>query len=154
MVNEQDMENAINALDTQLIPNYTQVGLKFGIDRTTLMRRHKGITTSRAEATSIYHKLLTDTQEEVLIDRINKLTVRGLAPTTHIVRNLAEEIIGRDVNKNWTSHFVKRYSGRLKSIYLRNIDKSRMNSEWGPYIQYFFDLVAFNFSVVLLFLAF
>jgi hypothetical protein len=61
MVSEQDMENAINALDAQLIPNYRQTGLKFGIDRTTLMRRHKGITTSRAEATSIHHKCLTDT---------------------------------------------------------------------------------------------
>ena len=68
MVNEDDMRNAINALDAQLIPNYRQIGLKFGIDRTTLMRRHKGISTSKVEATSIHHKLLTNTQEEVLID--------------------------------------------------------------------------------------
>jgi len=145
MVNEDDMRNAINVLDAQLIPNYRQIGLKFGIDYTTLMRRHKGLSTSKAEATSLYHKLLTDTQEELLIDQINKLTVRGLAPTTHIVRNLAEEIIGRVVNKNWTAGFVKRYPGRLKSIYLRNIDNLRMKSEWGPHIEYFFDLVAFDF---------
>src|SRR5450756_2686339 len=122
MVNEEDMEKALDALDRQLMPNYAETGRNFGIERTTLMRRHKGISTSRQEATSVYHKLLTDTQEEALIDQINKLTARGLPPTSHIVRNLAEEMIGRDVNKNWTSNFVQRHSSRLKSLYLRNID--------------------------------
>ena len=106
-INEEDMENAINALNAQLVPNYTQIGEKFGIYRTILMRRYEGQTTSRAEASSLYHKLLTDTQEEALISQINKLTIRGLPPTSHIVKNLAEEIIGREVNKNWIAHFVK-----------------------------------------------
>ena len=100
MVSEQDIEKAINALDRQLIPNYSQVARDFGIERITLMRRHKGICASRQEATSLYHKLLTDTQEEALISQINKLIVRRLPPTSQIVRNLAEEIIGRDVSKN------------------------------------------------------
>ena len=68
MFTEQDIENALDALNAQLIPNYTQIGLKFGIDRTTLMRRYKGISTFKAEATSIYYKLLTNTQEELLIN--------------------------------------------------------------------------------------
>ena len=134
MVNEQDMEKALDALDRQLIPNYAEIGKKFGIERTTLMRRHKGISTSKQEATSIHHKLLTDTQEEALINQINKLTTRGLPPTTHIVKNLAEEMIGCDINKNWTAGFVQRHSFRLKSLYLRNIDNLRMKSEYGPYI--------------------
>ena len=100
MVNEQDIEKALNALDRQLIPNYAKIGKKFGIKRTMLMRRHKGISTSKQEATSIYHKLLTNTQEEALINQINKLITRGLPPTTHIIKNLAEEIIGRNINKN------------------------------------------------------
>ena len=148
MVNEDNMKNALDALDAQLLPNYTQIALKFGLQRTTLMRRHKGICDSRAQATSQYHKLLTDTQEEVLITQINKLTARGLPPTSHIVKNLAEEIVGREVNKNWTAHFVKRHSSRLKSLYLRNIDNLRMKSEYGPHIQYFFDLVTFNFCII------
>jgi|HubBroStandDraft_2_1064218.scaffolds.fasta_scaffold751983_1 ATP-dependent protease Clp ATPase subunit len=148
MVNEDNMKNALDALDAQLLPNYTQIALKFGLQRTTLMRRHKGICDSRAQATSQYHKLLTDTQEEVLITQINKLTARGLPPTSHIVKNLAEEIVGREVNKNWTAHFVKRHSSRLKSLYLRNIDNLRMKSEYGPHIQHFFDLVTFNFCII------
>jgi hypothetical protein len=73
MVSEQDIEKAINALDAQLIPNYSQVARDFGIERITLMRRHKGIYASRQEVTSLYHKLLTNTQEEALISQINKL---------------------------------------------------------------------------------
>jgi hypothetical protein len=100
MINEDDMEKALSALNAQLIPNYSQVAMKYSIHRTTLMRRHQGKTSSRAQATSLYHKLLTDTQEEALIDQINKLTVRGLPPTSYIVKNLAEEIIGQEINKN------------------------------------------------------
>jgi len=151
MVDEARMEKALDALDRQLIPNYTAISKEFEIERTTLMRRHKGQTTSRAEATSIHHKLLTDTQEEALISQINKLTARGLPPTTHIV---AEEMIGREVNKNWTSGFVKRHSSRLKSLYLRNIDHLRIKSEYGPHIQYFFDLVALLLALFLFYALF
>ena len=61
MASEQAIENAINALDRQLIPNYSQVAREFGIERITLMRRHKGICASRSEVTSLHHKLLTNT---------------------------------------------------------------------------------------------
>ena len=100
MVSEQDIEKAINALDRQLIPNYSQVARDFGIEHITLMRRYKGIYTSRQEATSLYYKLLTNMQEEALISQINKLIVRRLPPTSQIVRNLAEEIISRNISKN------------------------------------------------------
>jgi hypothetical protein len=45
------------------------------------------------------------------------------------VKNLAEEIIGGEVNKNWTAYCVKRHNSYLKSLYLRNIDNLRMKSE-------------------------
>jgi len=61
MVNEEDMEKAINELNRQLIPNYRQISEKYGFTRTTLMRRFLGLCTSRQQATSIYYKLLTDT---------------------------------------------------------------------------------------------
>ena len=100
MVNEQDMEKALDALDRQLIPNYAEIGKIFGIERITLMRRHKGISTSKQEATSIHHKLLTDTQEEALINQINKLIIRGLSSIIYIIKNLIEEIIRYNINKN------------------------------------------------------
>jgi hypothetical protein len=128
MINEQDMEKALDALNAQLIPNYSQMAESFGIERTTLMCRHKGICTSMTEATSLYRKLLTNVQEEALIKQINKLTARGLPPTSHIVKNLVEEIIGREVNKNWTAHFVKCYDPhRYDPNYETSITTKRAN---------------------------
>ncbi|PMD26311.1 hypothetical protein NA56DRAFT_733159 [Hyaloscypha hepaticicola] len=141
MINEEDMEKAINELNTQLLPNYRQVSEKYSLTRITLIRRFLGLCTSRQKTTSLHHKLLTDTQEEALINQINKLTIRGIPPTTHIVKNLTEEIIGRYIYKNWTAHFVKRYSDRLKSLYLHNIDNLHIKSEYRPYIKHFFDLL-------------
>jgi hypothetical protein len=88
-------------------------------------------------------------QEEALITQINKLTIQGMPPITKIVKNLVKEVIGRRIHKNWIASFVWRYSSRLKSLYLRNIDNLRVKSEYGPYLEHFFDLVAFDFSVVL-----
>lgn len=69
------------------------------------------------------------------------MTDRGMPPTAQVVRNLAEEITGREVGKNWTSDFVKRHKSRLKSLYLSNIDNLRVKAEFGPYFQHFYDLV-------------
>jgi hypothetical protein len=45
-------------------------------------------------------------QEEALINQINKLIVYRLPLTLQIIKNLAEEIIRGDINKNWTAGFV------------------------------------------------
>jgi NAD-dependent SIR2 family protein deacetylase len=98
------------------------------------MRRYKGISTFRAEATSIYYKLLTNMQEKLLINQINKLTIRKLPLTSHIVKNLIKEIIRQEVNKNWIAYFIKRYFSRLKSLYLQNIDNLQMKFKYKLYI--------------------
>ena len=43
---------------------------------------------------------MTIKQEEVLIERINYLSDRAMLPTSHIVKNLVEEIRGKRVRKN------------------------------------------------------
>ena len=78
--------------------------------------------------------------------QINRLTDRGIPPTTRMVRNFAEEIIQRPVGKNWVGEFVKRYDTKLKSIYLRNMDRDRMKSEYAPVFKYFYDLVSEKFE--------
>jgi len=100
MVDERRIKAALDALDRQLIPNYAAIAKEYDLERTTVMRKHISRTTSRATATSLFYKLLTNTQEEALISQINKLTLRGIPPTTYIVRNFVEEMIGREVNKN------------------------------------------------------
>ena len=147
MINEDDMEKALSALSEQLIPNYTQIAMKYAIHRTTLMRRHQGKTSSRTQATSLYHKLLTDTQEEALIDQINKLTIRGLPPTSYIVKNLVEEIRGCAVGKNWMASFVSRHKHKLKSLYLNSIDNLRVKGEYLTAYKLFFNLVRVYFMI-------
>jgi hypothetical protein len=138
---EQRMEAAVASLKAQKIHNFNTTAKKFKLGCTAVSRRFKGQTMSRAEANSEYQQLLTNAQEEVLINRINCLTDRNIPPTSAIVKNMAEEIRGAEVNKNWTSGFVLRHQERLKSTYLRNIDNKRASSEYEPMFKYFFELV-------------
>jgi Tc5 transposase-like DNA-binding protein len=138
---EQRMTAAIALLDTQEKPNYSAAARKFNLGRTAVTCRFEGKTTSRAEANSEYRQLLTIAQEDALIARINNLTDRNMPPTSHMVKNMAEEIRGDEVNKNWTSHFIQRHKDVLKSLYLRNIDNKRASSEYEPMFKLFFDLV-------------
>ena len=96
---------------------------------------------SRQEAAFEHHQCLDTAQEEALIGLINRLTNRGLSPTNYMVKNLAEEIIGCPVGKNWSSQFVKRHKERLISRYLRNIDQKRQDAEYAPMFKQFYDFV-------------
>ena len=64
-----------------------------------------------------------------------------MPPTSRIVRNLAEEMVGSVVAKNWMAGFVRRHKDRLKSLYLRTIDNMRKKSEYAPVFKLFYHLV-------------
>ena len=121
--------------------DYSLAARAYGCDYTAVSRRVHGLTKSWKEANSFFNQCLTNDEEEVLIARINTLTDRGMPPTSHIVRNLAEEIRGEPVGKNWTGQFVKRHNLRLKSAYLRTIDNIRVSAEYTPMFILFFQLV-------------
>ena len=135
------LELAIADLAKQDKPNYMATAKKHEVARTTLRKRFLGERVSIHAAASKYRQRLTFVQEETLIKHINSLTDRGLPPTSRIVRNLAEEIIGGPVGKNWTGDFVKRYKNRLTSLHLRNIDSQRVRAEYAPSFKHFYDLV-------------
>ena len=135
---------ALADLNAQLQPNIRATARKYGLVESTLRRRWNGQTMSRQDASSEYRQRLTNAQEEALIYQISLLTDRGIPPTARIVRNLAEEVIGGPIGKNWTGAFVKRHKDRLKSLYLRNIDSQRIQSEYTPIFKQFYDLVRLN----------
>ena len=141
MVNEQAMQKALAEIESSSAPNLTEIAKKYKLDRSTLSRRAAGKTVSRAEFQSQVHQCLTNAQERVLINQINRLTDRGIPPTSQMVKNFVQEMIGRDVGKNWVSEFCKWYQSELKSLYLRHIDNTRVKNEYPPLYQYFFDLV-------------
>ena len=122
------MELALADLESQEKPNIRGTATKHGLVESTLRRRWKGETVSMAAASSEYKQRLSGPQEEALIHLINSLTDRGLPPTSRIIRNLAEELLGGPVGKNWTGDFIKRHKDRLKSLYLRVASSGQLST--------------------------
>ncbi|KAF8847455.1 hypothetical protein BDZ45DRAFT_681878 [Acephala macrosclerotiorum] len=85
-----------------------------GVHSTAVQRRLNGLTRTRREANAFYYQCFTNTEKELLIARINELTNRGMPSTSQIVKNLAEEIRGKEVKKNWSAEFCKKYKLKLK----------------------------------------
>ena len=143
----QSIDIALADLRLQEHPNINATAIKYKLVESTLRRRWQGKTVSFQEASSEWRQRLTNAQEDQLVLQINRLTDRGIPPTAQIVRNLAEEMIGGPVGKNWTGDFVKRHKDRVTSLYLRNIDSRRLQSEYTPLFKHFYDLVTFNWSI-------
>ncbi|KAF4634702.1 hypothetical protein G7Y89_g3400 [Cudoniella acicularis] len=93
---EDRMQKALAELKSLPKPNYAMIARKYDLERTTLAKRAKGQTTSREQFQSESHRCLTNAQERVLINQINHLTERGIPPTSQMVKNFAEEMIGRE----------------------------------------------------------
>ncbi len=142
------IDAAVAAIRRGEFTDYANAAKHFKCSETGVSRRMRGLTKTKKEANSFWHQCLTIEQEEVLIYRINLLTDRGMPPTSHIVKNLAEEIRGGPVGKNWVGQFVKRHGLRLKSLYLRNIDNLRAGAEYAPMFQLFFSIISYFFIII------
>ena len=142
MTHEERMSKALAVLDLQEHPKYAPVAREYNLERTSLAKRHKGQTTSRAVANSETRQCLTIAQEEALIVAINHYTDRFIPLTSQMVKNFAEEMIGQPIGKNWTTGFIQRHDDRLKSAYLRYIDNKRVKAGFPPLIKHFFSLVS------------
>jgi hypothetical protein len=140
---------AVNAIKRGEFSDYAKAADHFKCSRSAVSRHIRGLTKSRKEANSFWHQCLTTEQEEVLIHRINYLTNHAMPPTSHIIKNLAKEIRGVPVGKNWVGQFVKRHSIKLKSLYLCNIDNLRAGAEYTPMFQLFFSTVSDFFAHIL-----
>ena len=145
------MEAAITHLNRQKSVSYAEVTKIYGLDPSTLTHRHKGITVSRTEATSTFRQRLNNTEEDTLLSYIDSLTDRHIPPTTKIIKNLAEEIVGGPIGKNWTARFIQRHSNRICSLYLRPLDRARASAESITVFQRFYVLVRRLFTIFSIF---
>jgi uncharacterized protein YjaZ len=57
------------------------------------------------------------------------------------VKNLAEEIVHKEVGPNWVARFIRRHHNQLKSVYLRTIDHKRKIANNAYHFRYFFNTV-------------
>jgi hypothetical protein len=103
------LELAIADLENQNKPSYRATAKKYGVSDITLRRRFLGTQIFPATASSLYRQRLSAVQETALVAQINRLTDRGIPPTSQIVKNMAEEMIQDTLDKNWTGEFVRRY---------------------------------------------
>jgi hypothetical protein len=91
---------ALAEIGSENKPNYAEYARKHELVPSTLSRRHRGITTSRKEATSEYRQNLTTLQEQTLVNHINHLSDRNLPLTAQIVQNIVKEMARQDFGKN------------------------------------------------------
>ena len=76
---------------------YRQVAKIFGVDRTTLSRRHNRRTRSNAEEAR-QRQLLSPQQEEELVKYIERCTRDGLPPTRSMLQNFASAVAKWEVS--------------------------------------------------------
>jgi hypothetical protein len=90
---------------------------------------------------STYHKLLSNQQEEALLQYIEELNQRGIPPTAQI-ENLVVKLIKKPIGKHWIYRFCKRYKKRLQSRYLQAIDQSRYLADNSRHFETYFEIVS------------
>ena len=78
------IEAALEALSLQSKPNYTKTAKAYNVNRSTLSRRHRQVTGSKASGYNS-QALLNNQQSRTLINYINELSERGLPPTVAMV---------------------------------------------------------------------
>jgi transposase-like protein len=88
MATTGDIDAALAALSLQEKPNYSQVARDYNVQRLQLYRRYKRLCRSTEEAHE-YQRLLSNEQQKVLVEHINRLFRLGIPPTPAMVRVFA-----------------------------------------------------------------
>ena len=122
-----DINAALEALKLADSIDYTATAKKFGVNRSTLSKRHRGVQGS-CEAKAEKSRNLNNTQEDKLIAYIGKLYSKGLPPTHAIVRNFAEEIAQKPTGSSWVSRFLKRHDDQLLTHWTASVDSKRFRA--------------------------
>jgi hypothetical protein len=132
---------AINSLKPGNSINYTKIAKQYGVDRSTLSRRHRGVQRSRNHQYE-QQQVLTNQHEKELIRYINKLTERGLFASHEMLRNFAKEISGNKPGKHWPGRFLKRHQDDLISTYTTAIDAARKRADSAYKYTLYFELLS------------
>jgi len=129
--------DSLKSLKLRETPNYAKISKKYGCDRNTLSRRHRGVQGTMARKLE-NQRLLNNTQEKELVRYIDSLYKRGLPPSRQIIRNFTSKIGCREAGKSWADRFIKRWEVDLISRWTSGIDinRKRANSAF-KYLLYF-----------------
>jgi hypothetical protein len=136
-----DIEAALAALSLQEVPNISQAARDFNVNRTTLSRRHRGIQQSTATQRE-FQSLLSNAQQDILVDHINTLSEAGIPPTPSMVRVFAWEISQKWPGNNWVARFVHLHREQLRSAYLNGYEIKRNRADNYRLIEKYFETVS------------
>jgi hypothetical protein len=141
--NMSSIETALTAIES-LKPgekiSYAQIAKKYSVERTTLARRYKGVSTSRS-LNAQNRQALHPQQEQGLPQYIERLNRQGLPPTRAMIRSFGSQIANRELGDNWVDRFVQRYPDKLISKWTTGIDNSRHKADSGVKYSLYFSLL-------------
>jgi hypothetical protein len=103
------IEEALAALDSLSEGEkfcYQKIADRYGVNRSTLSKRHRVFQGSMDHAINL--QLLSLQQEEGLVNYIIGLTESGLPPTEEIIQSFACEVVKKEVGEGWILRFVER----------------------------------------------
>ncbi|KAF7572874.1 hypothetical protein PtrM4_077790 [Pyrenophora tritici-repentis] len=120
---------------------YSEVARRFGVDRSTLSRRHQQIRGSN-EAKSRNQQLLHPHQELQLLEHIDELTEAGLPPTRTMIQNFASAIAGRAASQSWVTRFFHRHPDAIISRWSTGLDRNRHRADSVYKYESYFDLLS------------
>ena len=140
--NELDIQLAIQSLDSHQIQTGRRAASIFNVPESTLRDRRAGKRARRdCQPNS---KKLTKLEEEVIVDHILDLDLRGFSPTYAAIRDMADRLLAArgagQVGQKWPANFVKR-TDSLTTRFNRAYDRQRALCEDPVLIKSWFELV-------------
>ncbi|OAG21081.1 hypothetical protein CC77DRAFT_849744 [Alternaria alternata] len=120
--------------------SYRQVSKIFGVDRTTLSRRHKGSQGTR-EAKIANQQRLNPQQEQEVVSHIDRATRDGLPPTGSILKNFGSAVAQQEVSDSWVKRFRRRHPDKLITKWDTGIDRERHVADSKYKYELYFNLL-------------
>jgi hypothetical protein len=113
---------------------------KFGVERSTLGRRVRGVTRPKSVKAAEQQRL-SPQQEVELCLYIEDLTKQGLPPTRAMVQNFASEVAKTRVSEAWVTRFIARHRDTLISKWTSGMDAVRHRADSKLKYELYFDLL-------------
>jgi hypothetical protein len=140
--NEADILLASFALNNQQLESSRRAALLYNVPKSTLNDRRAG-KPARSDCQP-NSKKLTQLEEQVIIDHILNLDLRGFAPTYAAIRDMADKLLAArgvgQVGQKWPANFVKR-TDSLTTCFNRAYDRQRALCEDPALISQWFELI-------------
>jgi hypothetical protein len=119
---------AIESLEPGEQFSYRKIAAEYHCNRTTLARRHQGISASR-EVEAQNRRALHPHQEKELLRYIERLVSQGLPPTRSMIQRFASDIVKKELGVHWVDRFITRHEVNLISRWVTGIDRARHRAD-------------------------